>query len=262
MNLKNVKRIGIIGAGEAGIATAKMLLTSGHDCTVFERNDQIGGVWTDGYLDFGVQVQRELYEFPDFPLPKETPDYTPGETVCRYLHDYAEQYGVTPHVRLSTTVTGLREPSSGSSEWMITYRDSQGKAQSENFDFVVIAIGVYSHTPNLPTIPKQNKFEGTVFHNSQLKSTNQLEGRSVVVVGYGKSATDAAVLAADHGKEATVVFREPHWPVPSVLLVAFAVVRRQIFFCHRSMNLPIIFRILGSLQFRPSSSGAPDLLTR
>ena len=29
---------------------------------------------------------------------------------------------------------------------------------------------------------------------------------------------DAALLAADHAEEATIVFREPRWPVPSVLL--------------------------------------------
>ncbi len=46
MDLKNIKRIGIIGAGEAGIGTAKMLLAAGYDCTVFERNACLGGVWT------------------------------------------------------------------------------------------------------------------------------------------------------------------------------------------------------------------------
>lgn len=218
MNLKNVKRIGIIGAGEAGIATAKMLLTSGYDCTVFERNDRIGGVWTDGYLDFGVQVQHELYEFPDFPLPECTPDYTPGETVRRYIQDYADHFGVTPHVRLNTTVTKLSEHESDLSAWVLTYRDSRGITQTEEYDLVVIAVGVYSHTPNIPQFPKQSEFKGTILHNSQMKSVEAIKDRSVAVVGYGKSATDAAVLAAECGKEAAIVFREPHWPVPSVLL--------------------------------------------
>jgi dimethylaniline monooxygenase (N-oxide forming) len=218
MNFKSIKRVGIVGAGEAGLATAKMLINAGYDCTVFERNDRLGGVWTDGYLDFAVQVQHELYEIPDFPHPKGTPDFTPGPTVCQYLQDYADHFGVTPHIRLNTTVTALREDDGTTPGWTLTYRNPDGTTRSEAFDLVVIAVGVYSHTPKVPTFANQDEFEGTILHNSQLQSKDQLEGKKIVVVGYGKSATDAALLAADHGNEATIVFREPRWPVPSVLL--------------------------------------------
>ncbi|MEM7143862.1 MAG: NAD(P)-binding domain-containing protein [Verrucomicrobiota bacterium] len=218
--LTQVKTIGIIGAGEAGIATAKMLLSAGYECTVFERNDRLGGVWTDGYLDFGVQVQRELYEIPDFPLPKDAPDFTPGPVIQKYLEDYADHFGVTPHIRLNTTVTGLHQlaPNDPSSGWRITARTANGQKTAEDFDLVVVAIGVYSHTPHVPHFKDQQKFAGSILHNSQLKSRDQLKEKSVLVVGYGKSATDAAILAADHAKNATIAFREPRWPVPSILL--------------------------------------------
>ena len=62
-------KIAIIGAGVAGLSTARQLIGEGFDCTLFERNAQLGGVWSDGYLNFGAQVQHELYEFPDYPLP-------------------------------------------------------------------------------------------------------------------------------------------------------------------------------------------------
>ena len=64
------RKIAIIGAGVAGLSTARQLIGEGFDCTLFERNAEIGGVWSDGYLNFGAQVQRELYEFPDWPLPE------------------------------------------------------------------------------------------------------------------------------------------------------------------------------------------------
>ena len=82
MTLQDVKRVGIIGAGVAGLATAKALLAEGLDCTVFERAERLGGVWADGYSNFGVQVQKELYEFPDWPLPSDTPNFTPWPTSC------------------------------------------------------------------------------------------------------------------------------------------------------------------------------------
>ncbi|MHC5109259.1 MAG: flavin-containing monooxygenase [Planctomycetota bacterium] len=218
MDFSHVTRIGIIGAGEAGISTAKMLLAAGYRCTIFERNDRIGGVWTTGYLDFGIQVQRELYEIPDWPQPFEAPDFTPGPQICAYLEDYANHFGVTPHVRFGTTVVGLRERTDGSPGWTLSYRGVDGAEDSEDFDLVVVAIGVYSHTPHMPDFADRQRFNGRVIHNSQLQSRDHLRGKKVVVIGYGKSATDAAILAADHSDEATLVFREAHWPIPAVLL--------------------------------------------
>jgi dimethylaniline monooxygenase (N-oxide forming) len=217
MNVANVKRVGIVGAGEAGLGTAKMLLTAGYDCKVFERSSKVGGVWSTGYLDFGTQVQRELYEFPDYPLPKNAPDYTPGPQVRSYLQDYADHFGVTPRVRLNTSVVGVFERGGGAEGWTISYQGEDGIIHSEYFDLVVIAVGVYSHTPNILNLKNAESFQGKIIHNSELQSKEQLKGKRVVVVGYGKSATDAALLAADYAASSTIVFREPHWPVPAIL---------------------------------------------
>ena len=71
--MKVVRRVGIIGTGIAGLATAKTLSAEGLECTLFERGDRVGGVWADGYSSFGVQAPKELYEFPDWPLPEGAP---------------------------------------------------------------------------------------------------------------------------------------------------------------------------------------------
>ena len=78
MAWRNAKQVAIIGGGVAGLATAKTLHADGVACTIFERGTKLGGVWADGYSNFGVQVQKELYEFPDWPLPADTPNFTPG----------------------------------------------------------------------------------------------------------------------------------------------------------------------------------------
>ena len=70
MKTDNINNIAIIGAGVAGLSTARQLIAEGIECTLFERNEVLGGVWSDGYLNFGAQVQHELYEFPDWPLPE------------------------------------------------------------------------------------------------------------------------------------------------------------------------------------------------
>ena len=97
MDLTNVRTVAVVGAGEAGLATARTLLAAGYRCTVFERGDRVGGVWTTGYLEFGIQVQRELYEYPDWPHAADTPDFTPGPQVQAYLEGYAERYQPPKH---------------------------------------------------------------------------------------------------------------------------------------------------------------------
>lgn len=210
-------RVGIIGAGVAGLTTARQLVAKGIDCTVFERSDRVGGVWTVGYSGFGAQVQKELYEFPDFPLPEETPDFTPGETIQRYLEDYARHYGVWERIRLGTTVVDLREGAADGRAWTLVVRHDD-EIHERTFDVVVVAVGLYSHAPHVPDFRGLDRFEGEVMHVSKLRSRDQLTGRKVMVVGFGKSATDAAIESAAVAERTHLVFREPHWPVPQKLL--------------------------------------------
>lgn len=216
MDLTQIKTVVIIGAGVAGLATARSLIAQGLECTVFERHSVLGGVWSDGYLNFGVQVQKELYEFPDWPLPEETPNFTPGPIIQGYLTDFARHFGITPHIRFDTTVTHVKERDGPSSGWTVTSKHD-GQEKQDQFDLVVICIGLYSNVPNMPEFPNRDAFSGEVIHNSKLKSSEQLSGKRVAVVGYGKSATDAAIESAAAAKETHIIFREPHWPIPQKL---------------------------------------------
>lgn len=217
MDLEKVKRVGIIGAGVAGLSTAKLLLAQGLDCTVFERGPRLGGVWTGGYSNFGVQVQRELYEFPDWPLPEDIPNFTPGPIVQKYLEEYAKHFGVWPVIRFSTTVSNVREGTGDEPGWIITSTDG-GTIREDEFDLVVVCIGLFSNKPHMPQFLGQDGFRGEVIHISDLTSRDRLEGKKVAVVGFGKSATDAAVESAAVASETSIIFREPHWPVPPNLL--------------------------------------------
>ncbi len=212
MNYTAVKTACIIGAGVAGLTTAKALQGAGVSCKVFERNDRIGGVWTDGYLDFGVQVQKELYEFPDFPLPRDTPNFTPGPDFQRYLESYADHFGIRDRVQLGVTVDEL-EQNEDRTGWRVTF-SQDGEQTTRAFDLVVICVGLYSNVPYMPVLQGAEDFAGEAMHVSDLKSADQLEGRRVAVVGYGKSATDAVLAAEKHAEAAHIVVRKLHWPIP------------------------------------------------
>jgi len=215
--VNGVKNVAIIGAGVAGLATARVLLQQGLDCTVFERSAVLGGVWMDGYSNFGVQVSRELYEFPDWPLPKDTPSFTPGPIIQKYLEDYAAHFAITPRIRFNTGVTGITERNGLNSGWSVTWQESGGDAESGDFDLVVICIGLYSNKPHIPDFPGRDDFSGEVIHNSELKSRDQIAGKRVCVVGYGKSATDAALESVAVAAETHIVLRQPYWPFPRML---------------------------------------------
>ena len=49
---KTGKRIAVVGAGPAGMAAAQQLARVGHDVTLFEKNDRIGGLLRYGIPDF------------------------------------------------------------------------------------------------------------------------------------------------------------------------------------------------------------------
>src|SRR5262245_11891599 len=216
-NLSSIRRVAIVGAGASGLATARILLAQRLDCTLFERRPTLGGVWADGYLNFGVQVQRELYEFPDWPLPKDAAQFMPGPAFLDYLTSYARHFGVLPHIRLGCTVLGLNEQVAPHAGWRITYRDGSGEAV-EDFDYAVVCIGLYSETPNIPLFEGRDQFNGEIIHVSALKSRDQLTGKRVIIVGYGKSATDAAVESASAATDTHIILRHAHWPIPRNLL--------------------------------------------
>lgn len=63
--IKN-RHIGIIGAGPSGLCCAKNSLDFGFDVTVYEQNDQVGGLWiyTDqiGNDEYGLPIQSSMYK--------------------------------------------------------------------------------------------------------------------------------------------------------------------------------------------------------
>lgn len=214
--MRIAKTIAIIGAGAAGLATAKTLLARGYSCTVFERSQALGGVWAAGYSNFGLQVQHELYEYPDFPHLPDTPDFTPGEQVQQYLERYARQFEVWPHIRFGTSIVKVRKAPADAG-WILA-SEHDGVRHEEQFDFVVVCTGLFSNVPHMPSFPGQDDFEGRIIHVSALTDREQLENKRVAVVGFGKSATDAALESAAVASKICLIFRDVHWPVPPKLL--------------------------------------------
>ena len=52
---KTGKTVAVVGSGPAGLAAAQQLARMGHDVTVFEKNDKVGGLLRYGIPDFKLE---------------------------------------------------------------------------------------------------------------------------------------------------------------------------------------------------------------
>ena len=204
-------RIAVIGAGVAGLATAKVLLHAGHDVVVFDKAPDVGGVWsrTRRYPGVTTQSPKAQYSLSDFPMPEEYPEWPSGEQVQAYFAAYAKEFGVDKVLRLDTEVTAAAPASDG--RWTVTTRDG-----TETFDRLVVANGVFCE-PAVPAYPGSEEFAaaggrlcaGTDFHDAE-----ETRGKDVLVVGYGKSACDVTVALSPVAASTSVIARQMLWKVP------------------------------------------------
>ncbi len=213
------KKVCIIGAGVAGLATAKVFLSRGHAVTVFEQVSTLGGVWSPArrYPGVRLQTKREHYAFSDFPMPAHYPEFPAGQQVYEYLCAYAERFGVTGAIRFRTEVRSLVPRPDPKSGWRVQVRDlATGIETAQDFDLVIVCNGVFCD-PAIPPFPGRGDFEargGIVLHSSQVSDLAMLTGRDVVVVGFGKSALDLAEASTASARSTAMVCRRVPWKVP------------------------------------------------
>jgi cation diffusion facilitator CzcD-associated flavoprotein CzcO len=216
-----VMKIGIVGAGFAGLSTAKVLTEFGHTVTVFDRTPDVGGVWsrTRRYPGLTTQNDKGTYAYSDFPMPLHYPQWPTGLQVQAYLEDYVRHFELAPMIQLNTEVLRAEQaPADGS--WTVTTRPvGADETQTVHVDFLVVANGSCSD----PLIPDYEGVEdyrgagGRLCHSSEFTDIDDARARHVVVVGYGKSSCDVAVALSDVAASTTVVTRHLIWKMPRKL---------------------------------------------
>ncbi|MFJ4655190.1 flavin-containing monooxygenase [Nocardia sp. NPDC088792] len=209
-------RIAIIGAGVAGLTTAKVLTQAGHAVTVFEKAPDVGGVWsrTRRYPGLTTQSPKAQYSFSDFPMPPGLPEWPAGPQVQEYLAAYATAFGLDQLIRLDTEVTAAHPDTDGG--WTIMSVTRAAAPVTETFDRLIVANGVFCEAA-VPAYPGAGEFRaaggilcaGTEFHDAE-----QARGKHALVVGYGKSACDVAVPISEVAVSTEVIARQMLWKVP------------------------------------------------
>lgn len=209
-------RIGIIGAGVAGLATAKALMQAGHDVVVFDKTPDVGGVWsaTRRYPGLTTQSTKATYGLSDYPMPREYPEWPTGAQVQEWLAAYAAAFQVDRHLRLNTEVTRAVPDGAG---WSLTLRDAgDGTPGTERVDRLVVANGVFCE-PNVPEYPGFAEFTaagGRLCAGTEVNDAEAARGKDVLIVGYGKSACDITVPLSEVADSTHVIARQLLWKVP------------------------------------------------
>jgi cation diffusion facilitator CzcD-associated flavoprotein CzcO len=200
-------RVAVVGAGVAGLATAKVLKQVGHQVVVYDRTPDVGGVWSETRRYPGVTTQspRDTYALSDFPMPKDLPEWPNGEQVQAYLAAYARHFDLEPLLRLNTEVASAEPDTTG---WTIN--------GTERFDHLIVANGVFSE-PELPTYEGVEDFTlagGRLCAASDFHDAESVRGQHVLTVGYGKSSCDVALEISQTAASTDVIARQMLWKVP------------------------------------------------
>jgi glutamate synthase (NADPH/NADH) small chain len=183
---KTGKKIAVVGSGPAGLAAAQQLARVGHDVTVFEKNDRVGGL-----LRYGI---------PDFKMEKSLIDRRVKQM---------EAEGVT----FRTGVFVGKDFPSNVYNWA---KETVSPAQlKKDFDAVVITGGA-EQPRDLPVpgrelkgvhfamefLPLQNKVNA----GDKLKDQLMATGKHVVVIGGGDTGSDCVGTSNRHGAASVAQF--------------------------------------------------------
>ncbi len=208
---KTGKKVAVVGSGPAGMAAAQQLARVGHEVTLFEKNDRVGGL-----LRYGI---------PDFKMEKSHIDR-------RVVQMQAE--GVT--IRTGVLVGEL--PASGAGAKVTNWaRENISPEQlRKDFDAVLLA-GGSELSRDLPVpgrdlagihfamefLPQQNKVNA----GDKLKGQLRADGKHVIVIGGGDTGSDCVGTSRRHGAAGITQFEVmpqppveenrpmtwPYWPL-------------------------------------------------
>lgn len=211
-----IKKIAIVGAGFAGLSTAKLLRDHGYDVTVFEKEPDVGGVWAASrrYPGLTTQNPRDTYNLSNFPMPRDYPEWPSGEQMQAYFESYVAHFELGPLVQLSAPVLAA-QPAGKGGGWDVTALIG-GVETTSQFDFLIVCNGIFSQ-PAIPQFSGKAAFEGAggvICHTSQFTDLSSVKDKHVLVIGYGKSSCDAAFATVGTAASTRVIARHIIWKLP------------------------------------------------
>ena len=214
----SIQTLGIVGAGFAGLSTAKVLKALGYQVQVFEKEPEVGGVWAASrrYPGLTTQNVRSTYALSDYPMPASYPEWPSGEQVQAYMQGYVDHFGLAPHIQLNTEVQSAVLDEAALAWTVVVKPAGASETKTYRFDYLIVCNGIFSD-PAVPAFAGRDAFVasgGRICHTSQFNEAKDAAGKHVLVVGYGKSSCDVANAIAETSASTTVLARTLIWKIP------------------------------------------------
>ena len=179
----------IIGAGQAGLATAYHLQRRGRQCLVLDANQRVGDNWRAQWDTLRLYSPAGYDGLPGLPFPAPRWSYPTKDEVADYLAGYADRFALP--VR-----TGVRVDRLAASDGGYALRIGADTVLAQN---VVVATGTFGRTPKIPEFALDLDPAIRQLHSSEYRRPAQLRPGPVLVVGASHSGTDIAYeLAPSH----------------------------------------------------------------
>ncbi len=206
--VKTGKKIAVVGSGPAGLAASQQLARAGHDVTLFEKNDRVGGL-----LRYGI---------PDFKMEKT------------HIDRRAEQLQAEGVTIRTGVLIGDMPKGTKVTNW--AKETISAEQLQKDFDAVLLT-GGSEQSRDLPVpgreldgihfamefLPQQNKVNA----GDKLKGQLRAEGKHVIVIGGGDTGSDCVGTSNRHGAVSVTQFEVmpqppveenrpmtwPYWPL-------------------------------------------------
>jgi len=183
---KTGKKVAIVGAGPAGMAAAQQLARAGHDVTLFEKNDRVGGLLRYGIPDFKMEkglIDRRVEQMKAEGVKFETGVFVGKDALDPQIKNYSKKT-VTPD------------------------------QLQKDFDAVVITGGA-EQPRDLPVPGRELSgvhyaLEFLIPQNKEVagdqKNEIRADGKHVVVIGGGDTGSDCVGTSNRHGAASVAQF--------------------------------------------------------
>ena len=181
----------IVGAGQAGLATAYFLGRAGHDCVVLERQAHVGDQWRRRYDSLVLNTPAKNSGLPGHPFPGGSRTYPTARELADHHQGYVDRFGLPVTCGVSVR-SGEQQPDG---RWLVA--TDRGSYDAEN---VVVATGGETN-PKLPEVAGRIDPGIRQVHSSDYHNPEQLLPGPVLVVGIGQSGADIALELARAGRE-------------------------------------------------------------
>jgi glutamate synthase (NADPH/NADH) small chain len=206
--VKTGKKVAVVGSGPAGMAASQQLARAGHDVTLFEKNDRIGGL-----LRYGI---------PDFKMEKT------------HIDRRAEQLKLEGVTIRTGVLIGEMPKGTKVTNW--AKETISAETLKSEFDAVILT-GGSEQSRDLPVpgrelegihfamefLPQQNKVNA----GDKLKGQLRADGKHVIVIGGGDTGSDCVGTSNRHGAVSVTQFEVmpqppavenrpmtwPYWPL-------------------------------------------------